>query len=49
MTAIDLDDGGRIFASAGSSPAEVKRQFAARETVASTLLQRGRRSLFKLT
>lgn len=31
MTAIALDDGRRVFAQAGSSPAEVKRQFAERE------------------
>jgi transposase-like protein len=31
MTAIALDDGRRVFAPAGSSPAEVKRQFAEKE------------------
>jgi len=28
MMAIELDDGRRVFAPAGSSPAEVKRQLA---------------------
>jgi transposase-like protein len=31
MTTIELDDGRRVFAPAGSSPAEVKRQLANRE------------------
>jgi transposase-like protein len=31
MTAIELDEGRRIFAAAGTSPAEVKRQFAGKE------------------
>ena len=31
MTAIELEDGRRVFASAGSSPAEVKRQPAENE------------------
>ena len=31
MTAIELEDGRRVFAPAGSSPAEVKRQFAGKE------------------
>jgi transposase-like protein len=31
MTAIELEDGRRVFAPAGSSPAEVKRQLAGRE------------------
>ena len=30
MTTIELDDGRRVFAPAGSSPAEVKRQLANR-------------------
>jgi hypothetical protein len=32
MTAIELDDGQRVFAPAGSSPAEVKRQLAERQS-----------------
>jgi transposase-like protein len=31
MTMIELEDGRRVFAPAGSSPAEVKRQFAGKE------------------
>jgi hypothetical protein len=31
MTAIELEDGRRVFAPAGSSPAEVKRQLAGKE------------------
>ena len=31
MTAIELEDGRRVFAPAGSIPAEVKRQFAGKE------------------
>ena len=31
MTTFELEDGRRVFAPAGSSPAEVKRQFAGKE------------------
>jgi transposase-like protein len=31
MTAIELDEGRRVFAAAGSSPADVKRQLAGKE------------------
>jgi len=31
MNAFDLEDGRRVFAPAGSSPAEVKRQLAGKE------------------
>jgi hypothetical protein len=31
MTAIELEDGRRVFAPAGSSPAAVKRQLAEKE------------------
>jgi hypothetical protein len=31
MTTVELDDGHRVFAPAGSSPAQVKRQLANKE------------------